>query len=279
MTEHAAILVPADLAEDHRVITWDDAHGGLLPLLYRELGPELDAATVLPPGGPTGIGLRLWTRDRSLQVADPDWNDRAIAVCRHWGYQVDALAGPIVFLGNARGEDEVGLGPEMLNWLDTGLTAATQAARTAADPGITKMRPDDPAYWMLSDGHTSTPVVYRPDCYICRDPEFAQMGLPLCRLCPACKTGHVPADDTVCDDCGHDELDDQFGPTDGEPAAEQPAVTVTMIGDSPVSLDEAMRRLRVIVDAGLAHLYEPEAVDGEPPANGSDMFGSPDPDR
>lgn len=66
------------------------------------------------------------------------------------------------------------------------------------------MQPDDPAYWMLFDGHTSTPVVYREGCYICEDPEFAQMGLPLCRECPNCK-GHVAADDEFCDDCGANE--------------------------------------------------------------------------
>lgn len=65
-----------------------------------------------------------------------------------------------------------------------------------------QMKPTDPAYWMLFDGKTSTPVVYRDYCYICRDPEFAQMGLPLCNLCPTCKTGHVAADDEECDDCG-----------------------------------------------------------------------------
>ena len=43
-------------------------------------------------------------------------------------------------------------------------------------------------------------------CYICRDPDFAAYGLPLCRACPACD-GHVAADDTRCDDCG---LIDQF---------------------------------------------------------------------
>jgi len=42
-------------------------------------------------------------------------------------------------------------------------------------------------------------------CYICQDPEFALMGMPLCRKCPACG-GHVQADDTVCWQCG---LDDQ----------------------------------------------------------------------
>ena len=71
-----------------------------------------------------------------------------------------------------------------------GLTASTQ------------MRTDDPAYFLLRDGKTSTPTVYREGCYICEDPEFAQMGLPLCRPCEACKTGHVAADDEVCDDCG-----------------------------------------------------------------------------
>jgi hypothetical protein len=62
------------------------------------------------------------------------------------------------------------------------------------------MKPSDPAYWMLSDEHTTTPVIYREGCYICEDPEFAQMGMPLCYKCSKCQ-GHVPADDTVCDDC------------------------------------------------------------------------------
>lgn len=66
------------------------------------------------------------------------------------------------------------------------------------------MRPDDPAYFLLTTEHTTTPTVYRERCYICNDPEFAQMGLPLCFFCPTCKTGHVPADDTRCDDCGAD---------------------------------------------------------------------------
>jgi hypothetical protein len=66
-----------------------------------------------------------------------------------------------------------------------------------------KMKPDDPAYWMLSDEHTSTPTVHKEGCYICEDAEFAQMGLPLCYACKACG-GHVPADDPVCSDCGVD---------------------------------------------------------------------------
>lgn len=67
-----------------------------------------------------------------------------------------------------------------------------------------KMRPDDPCYWMLFDDVETTPVIYDPDCYICNDPEFARMGLPLCRKCPYCG-GHVPADDDVCTNCGGNE--------------------------------------------------------------------------
>lgn len=67
------------------------------------------------------------------------------------------------------------------------------------------MKPSDPAYWMLLDDFTTTPVVFREGCYICEDPEFAQMGLPLCRKCPECQ-GHIPADDSVCDDCMCDDV-------------------------------------------------------------------------
>ena len=60
------------------------------------------------------------------------------------------------------------------------------------------MKSSDPAYWMLSDGVTTTPTVYNKNCYICNDPEFAQMGLPLCYACIVCGA-HVPADDIICD--------------------------------------------------------------------------------
>jgi len=73
---------------------------------------------------------------------------------------------------------------------------------------VTITQKSDPAYWLLTDENThhSTPNmdIYRENCYICRDPEFAQMGLPLCKPCEACKIGHVAADDTVCDECGAD---------------------------------------------------------------------------
>lgn len=71
----------------------------------------------------------------------------------------------------------------------------------------TQMHPSDPAYWMLKDGRTSTPSVVDSSCYICNDPEFAQMGLPLCKPCPYCTqeagvaAGHVPADDECCSVC------------------------------------------------------------------------------
>lgn len=68
----------------------------------------------------------------------------------------------------------------------------------------------DPAAWMLHDGFTSTPMVFRAGCYICEDPEFARMGLPLCRKCPECVRqgrgpGHIAADETACDECGYEE--------------------------------------------------------------------------
>lgn len=71
------------------------------------------------------------------------------------------------------------------------------------------LEPDDPAYWMLEEGRKDPSkrsvqtAPYRERCYICRDPEFALMGLPLCWACEKCG-GHVAADDTRCDDCGHD---------------------------------------------------------------------------
>ena len=81
-----------------------------------------------------------------------------------------------------------------------------------------KINPDDPAYWMLEKGKReelfgaqhkiwrSETTVYSEGCYICEDPEFALMGLPLCYPCSKCG-GHVPADDCVCDDCETDQRD------------------------------------------------------------------------
>jgi hypothetical protein len=76
----------------------------------------------------------------------------------------------------------------------------------------TVTRPGDLAFALLLDDFTTTPVrgLYRESCYICRDPEFAQMGLPLCRPCPECQRagrglGHIAADDDRCDGCGHED--------------------------------------------------------------------------
>jgi hypothetical protein len=68
---------------------------------------------------------------------------------------------------------------------------------------------------LYDDDYTSSTDVYDERCYICRDPDFARMGLPLCRSCPRCKErsggrelGHIAADDTVCTVCGYDEYED-----------------------------------------------------------------------
>ena len=73
---------------------------------------------------------------------------------------------------------------------------------------LTRTMEDDPAYALLLDGRVTVPnsSIYRDDCFICLDPEFAQMGLPLCYPCKFCG-GHVPADDTECSDCGSDQMD------------------------------------------------------------------------
>lgn len=62
---------------------------------------------------------------------------------------------------------------------------------------------DDPAQTLIATSHFTVPTIYRERCYICRDPEFALMGMTLCSTCPDCG-GHVPADDCICDDCGFD---------------------------------------------------------------------------
>ena len=91
------------------------------------------------------------------------------------------------------------------------------------------MKPDDAAYWMLQRGQNEAwavatgqisedettwitkSTVFNSHCYICNDPEFALMGLPLCFPCPTLVDGvecgeHIAADDTVCE-AGHDVMD------------------------------------------------------------------------
>ncbi len=74
-----------------------------------------------------------------------------------------------------------------------------------------------PAEAMLfNDSYTSsTDAEHDPNCYICRDPDFARMGLPLCRKCFKCqkadppRPGHVAADDSICTACG---VEPRFAP-------------------------------------------------------------------
>lgn len=77
------------------------------------------------------------------------------------------------------------------------------------------LKTNDPAYWMLAEGRAKVESgegiaktsSFNSSCYICRDPEFALMGLPLCYPCTHSTDGvqcgaHTPADDVECDE-GH----------------------------------------------------------------------------
>jgi hypothetical protein len=55
----------------------------------------------------------------------------------------------------------------------------------------------------LSEDEKQDYSVYSETCYICRDSDFRDYGLPLCYSCPFCE-GHIAADDTECDNCGKD---------------------------------------------------------------------------
>jgi hypothetical protein len=123
---HYGILVPADPTAEHRVVTWEG--DGLLALLYREVGDNLDAATVVPAAGPLPGGLRLWCQDDALLRPDDqiEHNDRAIALCRHFGYNVPDLGGPVVFIGCPGGDQEAGLHPALRAWIDDGLRRMRQ---------------------------------------------------------------------------------------------------------------------------------------------------------
>lgn len=67
----------------------------------------------------------------------------------------------------------------------------------------------DAEKWLYDNPNVhSTPTVYRDSCYICRDPDYAQMGMSLCFRCYSCG-GHVAADDCICDECGSDQRDNQ----------------------------------------------------------------------
>lgn len=110
-------------------------------------------------------------------------------------------------------------GPEILRDGSDGGPILVRYEGNATISTVTKS--SDPASILLRDGHRSTPTVHRRGCYICEDPEFALMGLPLCKPCPRCQLlgspdpelpdGHVAADDCGCDACGLDVQDWYFG--------------------------------------------------------------------
>lgn len=129
MMQHVGILIPADHRKPVRRFSWN-RENELLPQLYREIGRDLDAATICGSDKLPG-GLRLWCQDDGLQKAEPEYNDRAIALCRWAGYDVAALAGPILIIGGIRGEDEAGLHPATLVWLEEGFDAMATAMEKA----------------------------------------------------------------------------------------------------------------------------------------------------
>lgn len=117
-----ALVLPAELTAAHRIVEFT-GDADLLPLLHRETGADLvDAATVIPGQ------LTMWVGDDSLFDDTLEHNDRAIALCRHLGYQIPDVRGAVVFTG---GPDAAaytrGIGADLLAWLDTALAAVTAA--------------------------------------------------------------------------------------------------------------------------------------------------------
>jgi hypothetical protein len=114
-----ALVIPAAFDAPLRVIDWPyppHTDRRTLDVLYAEIGCDCIDAT---PAVPTPLGTLLgWSDDVSLLKDQPEYNDRAIALFRHFGYQVPALAGNIVLTGGA---DPVGdtlpLPPALIDWL------------------------------------------------------------------------------------------------------------------------------------------------------------------
>ncbi len=146
-------------------------------------------------------------------------------------------------------EEAVRLGPheltrdqaEMIGMLQQDAVNRTLGGDPAAIDHSVASNPWDPAFLLLLDGRHTVPVVHQDGCYICGDPEYAIMGLPLCMPCPACARkmrpcaacsangylangdpcsdclasgwtgdlGHIPADDATCTAWG-----EEHGPPD-----------------------------------------------------------------
>ena len=126
------------------------------------------------------------------------------------------------------------------------------------DEGHTITQSSDPAFALLQDSFTTTPIegLYRESCYICTDPEFAQMGLPLCYACPICG-GHVAADDTVCDDCGHDCNPADYADAESysEQGTQEYVIDMTLEEFQQKMLDSILGRSKIINKEGDTHAW------------------------
>lgn len=77
-----------------------------------------------------------------------------------------------------------------------------------AKQGFNPMPADDPARVMMDNLATfSVPTIYREFCYICRDPEFAMIGMSLCYPCQKCGEHNAADDGPECPHCGYDHQD------------------------------------------------------------------------
>jgi hypothetical protein len=131
-----ALVIPADPAAPVKVIDWPyPPHTGrrTLDILYAEIGCQcIDATPTVRT--PMGLMVTGWSDDVSLLKDQPEFNDRAIAMFRHFGYDVHALAGNIVLTG---GCDPVGdtlpLDENLITWLVE--VFASVAADMAAQDG------------------------------------------------------------------------------------------------------------------------------------------------
>ena len=135
-----ALVIPADPAAPVKVIAWPYGldsmdSGATLRLLYAEIGCTcIDATPQVRT--PMGITVCGWSDDVSLLKDQPEYNDRAIAMFRHFGYQVPALAGNIVLTGGA---DPVGdtlpLDENLITWL---VEVFASVAADLAAQGVTQ---------------------------------------------------------------------------------------------------------------------------------------------
>lgn len=108
-TTDTALVIPADPTVACRLIDVDPEK--LLDTLYAEIGTDCVDSGRFPAPFEPGYG-RIWVSDDGLMVERPEYNDRAIALARHMGWEVPALAGTAVVTGGEDPEGEsIGLDP------------------------------------------------------------------------------------------------------------------------------------------------------------------------